>query len=29
MFDSIIAETNERFNLNGKAEKLLSALWLL
>ena len=22
MFDSIIAETNERFNLNGKAEKL-------
>ncbi|HLM60610.1 MAG TPA: YidB family protein [Pyrinomonadaceae bacterium] len=26
MFDSIIAETNERFNLNGKAEKLLSAL---
>lgn len=26
MFDSIIAETNERFNLDGKAETLLSAL---
>jgi uncharacterized protein YidB (DUF937 family) len=26
MFDSIIAETDERFNLNGKAEALLSAL---
>ena len=26
MFDSIIAEANERFNLNGKADTLLSAL---
>lgn len=29
MFDSIIAETNERFNLNGKAETLLSVLLAL
>lgn len=29
MFDSIIAQTNERFNVNGKAETLLSALLAL